>query len=82
MLVTTLKGYLAETNVTAKDFAQIVECDPQYLSRILHGKALPGKYLAREIYKATDGIVKLPTNPNAKTYKKQYEQKNEEKPQT
>jgi hypothetical protein len=82
MLVTTLKGYLGETNIPVKDFAELVECDPQYLSRILHGKALAGKWLAKEIYRATDGVVKLPTNPNAKTYKKQNENKNEEKPQT
>ncbi len=82
MLVTTLKGYLAETHLTAKDFSEKVECAPEYISRILRGKAFPGKKLARDIYKATDGIVNLPTNPKTKTYKYQNKHKNEQQPQT
>ena len=82
MLVTTLKGYLAETNLTAKEFSEKVECAPEYISRILRGKTFPGKKLARDIFKETNGIVNLPTNPKTQTYKYQNKQQNKEKPQT
>lgn len=80
MLVTTLKGYLAETNTTVKDFAKIVDCNDKYLSRIMIGTMYPSKFLAKEIYRQTNGIVKLSTNPNTKTNKKQNEDKNEKNP--
>jgi hypothetical protein len=78
--VTTIRGYLGEMNMTIADFSKVVECEDKYLAKVLKGTVYPSRRLAKDIYNATQGIVKLATNPNTKTNKKQYEQKNEEQP--
>jgi hypothetical protein len=52
-----LKAYLANINMTLKDFGAYIEVDPRYLSSISKGRLLPGPRLARDIEKATDGVV-------------------------
>ncbi len=54
-----LKIFLATKEMTIKDFAEIVECTPEYISQIIHKRAYPSKRLARDILKATDGLVHL-----------------------
>lgn len=78
MEVSNLKSYLANIGVTLKDFCEIVECDDKYMSKLMHGKANAGHRLARDVNKATDGLVQLKVRDrkkdNAKTKDKKEEQ--------
>lgn len=56
-----LKVYLASIDMTVKDFAELIETAPNYVSRIARGHILPSKKLARRIEKFTDGVVKVKT---------------------
>lgn len=55
-----LKSYLAEIHMTIIEFAQIIDANPGYLSRIINGHKKPGKRLAKEIERVTDGVVMVP----------------------
>jgi hypothetical protein len=61
-----MKVYLADIGMTAKDFCCLIECDYPYFSRIMNGHRRPGKRLAREIEKITDGKVKILEGAKAK----------------
>jgi len=54
-----LKAYLANIGMTLKEFGEIVESNPHYLSQISSGQVKPSKKLARRIEKATEGNVKV-----------------------
>ena len=54
-----LKAYLATEGVTVKKFAEILEIDPRYMSRIMNGHLAPGKRLKRDIETLTEGKVLL-----------------------
>lgn len=54
-----LRMYLAKENLKLKDFCKLVGVHPNYMSRISHGKILPGRRLAKDIEVATGGEVKL-----------------------
>lgn len=51
-----LRVYLATKNMTFREFSQILDINPCYMSRIINGFR-PGRKLARNITKATDGLV-------------------------
>lgn len=68
-----LKIYLATINMKVKDFSELLECDPRYMSRIMNGRIHPGKRLAKAIEEMTDGQVKFEKKP-----KKKQEKENEE----
>ena len=52
-----IKAYLAKINMTLKDFAAYLDCNPRYLSQISQGKKIPGIRLGKDIEEATSGIV-------------------------
>lgn len=56
-----LKAYLANVGMTMTEFCNKIDCNRSYMSQISSGKTLPGRRLAKEIYNATDGIIKLQT---------------------
>jgi transcriptional regulator with XRE-family HTH domain len=74
MQVQNLKAYLANINMSIKDFCVIIDCDPKYIARIINGKSYPSKRLSKDIRIATGGIIDLPTRP-----KKIKEQQQKEK---
>ena len=45
-------------NMEFREFAEIIDCTPTYLSRIIHGHARISRRLARDIERATNGDVK------------------------
>lgn len=53
-----LKVYLATINMTVKDFSELVEYNPCYISRVIYGHVKAGKKLSRIIERATEGKVK------------------------
>jgi transcriptional regulator with XRE-family HTH domain len=55
-----LKAYLAEEEMTLKEFAKLIGVHENYLTMIIHGRANPGKRLVRDIHFITDGKVTLP----------------------
>ena len=57
----TLKVYLAQNNMTLRDFAKKLECTEQYMSDLGSGRRFPSKRLARDILQATNGAIKLCT---------------------
>ena len=57
--IKTLKVYLAEINMTLKDFSSLIDCSYRYMSRVMNGHAVPGHRLAKEISQITDGKVKF-----------------------
>lgn len=58
-----LRAYLANIQMTMKEFSQLLECSPDYLRLIASGKKFPSKRLAKDIHQLTDGIVVLPQKP-------------------
>lgn len=65
-----LKAYLANIGWTFKDFGELIEVHPLYLSQISSGKKIPSKKIARAIEKATEGEIKidLSKRPERKKY--------------
>lgn len=72
--IRNLKTYLVHIGVNLKDFAEIIEVAPSYLSRIIHGTAFPSNRLAREIKRATSEAIDLPSRPR-KNKKQEQQQK-------
>lgn len=66
MQVTNLKAYLGEIGMTIKDFCEIIEYNHMYVSGVLNGRRLATHRLAREISRATGGVVKLNAAPRKK----------------
>jgi transcriptional regulator with XRE-family HTH domain len=61
-----LRVYLATKHLTQREFAQKCDVDPRYMSRIVNGWKIPGKKLARDIERETQGEIKFelpPKNP-------------------
>jgi transcriptional regulator with XRE-family HTH domain len=54
-----LKVYLATMDMTLKDLSRQLDCNFSYLSRIMNGKIVPGKRLAKDIEHITNGQVKF-----------------------
>jgi hypothetical protein len=54
-----LRTYLAENDITLKEFSQKINCAYYYLSAISHGKRIPGKRLVKDIQEATGGEVSM-----------------------
>ncbi len=61
MEVQNLKAYLANVGMTMQQLSEKVECNTRYLTRLATGELTPSKRLARDIYQATGGVVKLKT---------------------
>ena len=74
MQIENLKSYLANINMSIKNFAEIIDCQPSHLYQILCGNCYAGERLARDIYNATGGIIIMPVNPK-KTQKRQKKEK-------
>jgi DNA-binding transcriptional regulator YdaS (Cro superfamily) len=76
MEVRNLKAYLANVCMTAGEFAEIIDCTPSYVNQLANGTAIPSRRIARDIFKATEGVIKLETNPRkAKKQQKGSEKK-------
>ncbi len=56
-----LKAYLANVGMTMTEFCNKIDCNRAYLSTVSSGKVIPGRRLAKDIYDATNGVVKLQT---------------------
>lgn len=54
----TLKEYLFLYRIKVSDFAEKINCNRSYFSRLINGKVKPGKRLAKDIEIATNGEVK------------------------
>ena len=74
MEVKNLRAYLANVDMSLKEFAKKIDCNYPHLSRILSGYSYPSRGLSRDIYEATGGIIKIPT-------KKEVEKKMKEETQ-
>lgn len=53
-----LKGYIYSCNMTINEFAAKINCNRAYFSRLINGHVKPGKRLAADIERATNGDVK------------------------
>lgn len=53
-----LRDYLHFQRISVTEFAQMLGCSRTHLSEIIHGKRIPGKWLAKDIERATNGEVK------------------------
>lgn len=54
-----LKEYLANIDMTLKDFSEIIDRNPCYLSSVINGYKKPGKKLVKEVKAITEGKVNL-----------------------
>lgn len=52
-----LKVYLAEIDMKAKEFGEIIEYSPGYVSMLVNERATPSKRVAKLIEKVTEGQV-------------------------
>lgn len=71
MQVKNLRAYLANIEMSIKDFSEIIECDPSHLSRVMSGKVMPSPRLARDIRTATSGLIEFKTRVRKKNQKSQ-----------
>jgi len=53
-----IREYLFYNKLSVREFSKKVDCSRTYLSQIVHGKIKPGRKLARDIERATNGEVK------------------------
>ena len=65
-----IKYYLLDRDMTLKDFSEILDISPVYLSGIVNGKYKPSKKLARQIAKATNGEIIFDNTPPMKDEKR------------
>ncbi len=79
MEVKNLRAYLANIGMTLKEFAKRIDCNYPHLTRILSGYCYPSRGLARDIYEATGGVIRLETR---KELEKTKEQESKRKHQT
>jgi predicted transcriptional regulator len=73
MKVENLRSFLANINMTAKDFCELINYNPTYLSKVLKGRVVAGERLKQDVLRATNGVVCLPTNPKKRSKKKEKE---------
>jgi transcriptional regulator with XRE-family HTH domain len=59
MQVTNLRSYLAEKNMTLREFSEKLEYTYVYVSRVASGKVKPSARMIRDINKLTEGVVDL-----------------------
>jgi len=79
MQVSNLKSYLANIDMTLKDFCEIIDCDDKHMSKLMHGKANASHRLAKDVCQATDGLIKLKVRDRKKDQKKrEQEQKKQQ----
>ncbi|MFA7192409.1 MAG: helix-turn-helix transcriptional regulator [Candidatus Paceibacterota bacterium] len=78
MEITNLKAYLCQINMTVKDFSKMIDYNPTYLSHILNGRVLAGHRLARDIDRATNGVVKLKAAPRKRDLKRMEAEKQQQ----
>lgn len=71
-----LKSYLEENNMTLKDFAQIIDVSPAYISSISKGKYYPGARLERDIERLTGGQVTFKGQKSKRRVKKEQQTEN------
>lgn len=76
MEVKNLKAYLANVNITFSEFCEMIGYDLGYMSRVIHNKCKPSERLAKEVSKATSGVIRLDYTPRKKKYNHQYKHKN------
>lgn len=55
-----LAVYLAEKEMSLKNFSALLGCNPKYLSRIMHRHVIPSKRLSDDIKRVTEGLVEIP----------------------
>lgn len=67
--LTPLKQYLKRAHISLKEFAEIVDCHPVYLSSLSKDQRHCSARLAKDVFAATKGEVRLrckekkPVNP-------------------
>ena len=66
MEIKNLKAYLANIDMTLRDFSEIIECSPEHLSRVVKGKTMASPRLAKDIREATSGLI----NPTSRSRKR------------
>ncbi len=69
MIFRNLRSYLINANISIKDFSNMINMHPKYISPIASGKKKPGPKLARMIEKFTGGQVRY-DNIQSKAKKK------------
>ena len=65
-----LKAYLANVGMTMTEFCKKINCQRTYLSTICSGKAYAGRRLAKDIFEATNGMIRLATRPRKEKKRK------------
>ena len=60
MQVVNLRAYLANIEMSLRDFAVLAECDPTHLSRVLSGYSPCSQALSNRISELTGGVINLP----------------------
>lgn len=53
----TLREYLFRNNISCEDFALLVDCSRNYISRIKNDQYMPGRKIAKIIVEKTNGQV-------------------------
>ncbi len=66
MEVTHLRAYLAEKQLTMKQFCKLIDRNEVYIAAVIRGSRQCGYKTARDIEAATDGIIKIEHNPRRK----------------
>ncbi len=78
MEVVNLKSYLANIDMTVKDFCEIIECDNKYMSKLMHGRATPSRRLAKDVKQATGGLISLKVRERKRDQQKREQEKQQE----
>ena len=52
-----IREYLFHNELKVKDFAKKLGCSREYVTLIKHKKKIPGRFLAQQIERITNGMV-------------------------
>ena len=65
MQITNLRSYLVQIGMPVREFAKKIACNRCYLSRLITGDAYASPRLAKDIFEATGGVIRMPTREEA-----------------
>lgn len=78
MKVTNLKAWLANIDMTLKDFCEIIDCDDKHMSKIMHGHKNASHRLAKDVREATSGLIQLNTRLRKRDQRRQEQQQKQQ----
>lgn len=70
MQIQNIKAYLANNNMTFKEFGELIDFSPVYIGNVSRGHVAPGRKFAKVVKEITNGEIDLFPRVKQKEQKK------------